>query len=452
MENPLPKKNALEVLRTRSWEMELLLSGFVLVLLLPLPAYIDQEAPFSFLDVEYGIVNQFLILSYFVALIGTRILIANLILYLFLRGFWIGIVGLITAFPKEIDFERLGYQARFQQFLSNRTLRTELFVERLNKVCSSVFSFSFLAVFMVIASFLFLFLLVCIIIPINALNQYPDDHWASQTLNAIVITIIILWGLLGLIALIDFLSLGLLKRIRKKWFTSVYFPLYRFFRFVTLAPVYTPIYYTLVSNISKKVVATLFLCYFSVFFFINNYTYDDEVFFSNKDSAYTIDKRYYEEYYDEKELIVRPTIPSEYTNKRYLRLFIPYNVDYNDSLEARCPEVILFKDKGLQSEGEISINLGDETSGADTLRYTDANTQAALRCLLSLFQIAIDDKIHQEPPAYFHRHPNGQAGIIAYLPVRRLSPGPHLLTITRIAFQQEEQRKDRTTYIPFIKE
>lgn len=48
---------------------------------------------------------------------------------------------------------------------------------------------------------------------------------------------------------IDFLTLGKLKKLKR--FSKIYFPIYVFFSWLSLAPIYRSAYYTLVTNIKS---------------------------------------------------------------------------------------------------------------------------------------------------------------------------------------------------------
>ena len=56
----------------------------------------------------------------------------------------------------------------------------------------------------------------------------------------------LIYVLSGLIYFIDFLTMGWLKKY--KWFGKFYYPLYRFFSWITFASFYHPIYYNLADN------------------------------------------------------------------------------------------------------------------------------------------------------------------------------------------------------------
>jgi len=55
--------------------------------------------------------------------------------------------------------------------------------------------------------------------------------------------------IIALVFIIDFVTLGWLKRI--PYFSKVYYPVYRVMSWLTLSPLYRRIYYGLISNLPK---------------------------------------------------------------------------------------------------------------------------------------------------------------------------------------------------------
>ncbi|WKN41041.1 hypothetical protein [Tunicatimonas pelagia] len=455
MEQPnLPE--SLAKLRNRSWEMELLLSGFVLVLLLPVPDLVAQWGNVWLATLNQGPVQQIFVIGFVICFFGSRILIVNLIIYLFLRGFWIGIVGLISAFPRRSYWSRITYREPYQKYLERRTPDTESYVAIINKISSSVFSFSFLLVFLVVA--FCLSLLPPILVIVTANNQfvdYPDTHWLSQVLGIFISALLLVYFSLAALFLLDFLSFGLVKRIRWKPFVHFYFPIYRFFRWVTLARLYAPIYYTLISSVRKWVLALILVGYVLIFFLLNNYGYSEEIFYPAEQTTNHIFNQHYEDRYDEPQATLIPLIPSEYIEHDHLRLFLPYLVSDNDSLQQVCPESAALQEDGFVSKAKITF---DFDASVDTTRQnrsseTEKGAQTALRCLADLYQVTINDSLYPLEPLYFHRRKeNRQPGIVTYLPLSALPTGVHHLTIRKRDYSAEASGAYQTYHIPFVKE
>lgn len=146
----------MEPLRRHSWEMELLLTGFVLIGLLQLPDYLEhlyQVLEMRIVD-NHPMIQNMISLPIGIVYIGSRIMTAGLIILLLLRGFWIGLIGLSSAYPKGIDHEKLSFTQRFS-YQQKKSMDTESTIVRLDNICSSVFAFSFLLIFIIFSIGLF---------------------------------------------------------------------------------------------------------------------------------------------------------------------------------------------------------------------------------------------------------------------------------------------------------
>ena len=93
-----------EKLRLNSWEVEILIVGFVLVMLFNIPDSLSLELS----KMEAGLVGRgvqdflvWFVIFMTLLIISTivNILIVSFSLYLGLRGFWVGVLGLSSVFP-----------------------------------------------------------------------------------------------------------------------------------------------------------------------------------------------------------------------------------------------------------------------------------------------------------------------------------------------------------------
>ena len=83
-----------------------------------------------------------------------HILILSFSLYLGLRGFWVGVLGLSSVYPKGINLEKLNFNAIFNKQITKYNFND--FVIKIDNICSSIFSFCFLISFSIISFCLFL--------------------------------------------------------------------------------------------------------------------------------------------------------------------------------------------------------------------------------------------------------------------------------------------------------
>ena len=151
-------QSLLEKLQQDSWQLELLISGFVIFLLLgawdPLR---DLQANSQYLS--NSIRNSFAIqVPIMILFLGWIFLIFNLFLHVLFRGLWISTLGLRYV-SGDIDYKSLKYTSRFSAYLRKRIGTFDRYIERLENLCSVIFAFTFLIIFVFISMGLFILLI-----------------------------------------------------------------------------------------------------------------------------------------------------------------------------------------------------------------------------------------------------------------------------------------------------
>jgi len=202
----------LSELQQKSWEPEILLSGIVLYGMFKVPGLLDEFLAFF----KPNIFGNSQDIDNLVALfkMGIYWLITGLILHLICRGIWIGMVGLSYTFPNGIRQDKLNYKGKFNDKV-NQTPPYERIVIRLEKICSSLFSISFMLFMSLIGGYLFFLFLI--VLPFTILYVYFDLGFSGFLFNVFQVYVVVVLGI-GIIALIDFLSLGYFRRFR--WFAK----------------------------------------------------------------------------------------------------------------------------------------------------------------------------------------------------------------------------------------
>ncbi len=420
---PVPKW--LEDLQHKSWEPEILLSGIVLYGMFKVPELLDDFLSFFKLNI-FGNSTD---IDNLVALskMGIYWLITGLIMHLICRGIWIGMVGLSYTFPEGIRLDKISYQEPFKDKVA-RISSYEAIVIRLEKISSTLFSVSFMLFMSLIGGYLFFLILV--ILPLTTswfVFDYELEGPIVQALRGWIYLIVSL----GVIGLIDFLSLGYFRRF--KIVAKIYWPLHRFISTLTLSRFYRPIYYGMVTNFNKWVVFLLLLTFTVVSIFgagsITDTRYAGDTWSRlttfGSGQGYASFVGYYDDQ-NEENPSVRAHIPSDIINGNVLRLFVVANIRYEE-------------------------NMNEHTS-KDSLRqiYPDTLDVALTNMVVAnFFDVHIDGKPVEEVRWYFHykRHLK-QRGYLTYINIKDLEEGMH----------QVEVRGPEPTYsfplatIPFYKD
>jgi hypothetical protein len=232
-QSPPDNPGWLASLQHDSWQAEILISGGGL---LGVIAIYDSVG-----DVMEALLHGTTMTPNFVGLIGPPIallafvLAQAFILHLILRGYWIGLVGFNVVFPQGVNGEKLRFQGKFKSLIRNGS--NTPYLARLDGLCSVIFAFSFLIILSITGFVLYIMfaggvgLLLSEVTGLKVLR--PITGIVAMTCGALV--------------LIDFLSIGYLKRIR--WLSPFYYPVHYFVSHITLWFLYRRLYYSIGTNI-----------------------------------------------------------------------------------------------------------------------------------------------------------------------------------------------------------
>jgi hypothetical protein len=257
----------LEKLQQESWQLELLISGFALfgiyssrVLIKDLSFYIENNIS--------GELNALAFLILFIIKSGWIIFFVNLIIHVILRGLWIGAIGLRYV-SQEIDYDCLNYSEVFTNYLKKKVGSYDDFIEKLEKICSVIFAFTFLLFALFVS-------LVFFTIPIILVRIVLETFLDSLELNMIVGFFAIFYSGLGFLVFIDLVTLGGFKRIKDQSISKIYLYIYRFYSFVTLSNFYRPLLFNFIDNSYTKKLFYLSIPY--IFFIISGNAFFENTF------------------------------------------------------------------------------------------------------------------------------------------------------------------------------
>lgn len=410
-------KTLLERLQQDSWQLELLISGFVIFLLIGAEdALKDVQQYVEYLDISFRDNQVVKIPMIFLYLVWV-FLMFNLILHVFLRGLWISTIGL-RYISGDIDYSVLQYRPKFGRYLKKRMGSFDGYIERLENFCSIIFAFTFLIVFAFISMAIFLIVLFTV----GRFSKNLGELWVGDggfwPFRIPMITLLIF----GFVYFIDFISQGFFKKIR--WIAPVYFPIYRLMSLITMSFLYRPMYYNLIDNRFGKRVGFLIVPYIIfalIAFSINFHTHP---FYPETNiDLHTFNDQRYVSKLDEHELIRMPVIEDRYVKDGYLETFLPYIPIHHDSVLTRiCPDIIPIKENRMYTS-VIQIDL-DETENVEVLQ------QQTFECLTRLFRLEVNDSIHQAPTYYLYEFDNYQGrGLKSILDIDYLDRGPHELKV-----------------------
>lgn len=437
-----PDNKWIKRLQQESWELELLISGFSILMLIKCLGWLNtliDNVSFNYIDVitirgssVTNFINPFLA---FISL-AVYVLVVNLVIHFFLRGFWVGVVGLGSVAPKT-DLKKLKYSNYFIDKIKKRLYTLDELVIALDNISSVIFSFSYLIVFyMVSMGIYFVFFIIIMLLMIIGIEISPA--WIDYII-LILVSIVILSSLLYLI---DFLTFGIFRK--RKIISKIFYPIYRFYSIITLSSIYRTIYYNLITRYSKRRMSLLLLSYLIVFLFLATTRLDHYLYFPDNETELNLKTSFYSNMRETDTYIKKADIPSNTISGDYLQLFIRYDVDDNLLIKEICNDYKPEK-KGLKSgikvgKGSLSVVLPPEIE--------EDEPEKALECLSQLYSVYLNDSLIPSLKYYFFTHPNRQEkGIITMLDISHLEKGENIINIykrTKIDSEREDY-----AHIPF---
>ncbi|MFB6258264.1 MAG: hypothetical protein ABEH38_06195 [Flavobacteriales bacterium] len=421
----------------RTWEMELLLFGFVLVFLWKVPdklyiysqklslLYGNDATGFSIVETINGLM---------VALIGgVHIMIIGMLLHLLLRGFWIATIGLHSTFPEGANLSKLKLNERFQRFFSKNLIGLDRFEKNLDDICSANFALVFLIFF---AWWGFVVPLIIFVFILSKISQQLE--FLPMPIGILILLFFVLILLFLILYMFDFFSNGKVKSIQKKWIAIPYFYWYRFMSFITLSFLFRPIYYTFITNKTRKIIPFLAAFFLLIFMGVGNSEFKTKVFFPDRKRTGNgyLGMMNYENELPENALIKWPVIPRKRIEKDQMSLFLPYRNFYSRILNTSCPKADSLSGSGFFFLSGATQKEGPLASG------TIEDRERILQCLEKLDTLSIDSQRVEGLEFKFYHHPRNKIpGFLTYVPLVGLKPGWHELSI--------QEGGVRETRIPF---
>jgi len=404
----------LDKLQRESWQLELLVSGFVILGLFssidPLIAKVDSIV--NSVDRRTG---GLVAGAGFVLLSINYILIFNLVVHLVLRGLWIGAIGL-RYYSGDIIFEELNYSKKFTKYLSKKIVSFDKYIGKLEDYCSIIFSLSFLIVFIGL-SFLIYFAIIFALAVVSASN-----------LDSIVIVMLVGFAVIGfaivlLIMLVDFLGQGILKK--NETIAMLYFPIYWIMSYVSLSFIYRPILYNFLDDSKGKRILFWMIPFYITIATLTTLRYEQSNFHRSQNAAsenFASRGMYLEGVEDSRKRYFRDfAIQRKNVSKNSLRVFLTHNASLED--------IILKLNDSLSLENDQrGVNTFFSKLFKDDVDYDSNNFKEYLKTLNSITVIKIDSITYSDNfIASFLE--NGQRGYETFLDLKSLERGRHTFQI-----------------------
>ena len=420
---------AFERLRERTDELELIISGISLVALVALPSWLFGHWSRLELHAE-GAQNVIVSVGFPLAIGLSYTLAGAFLLHLATRAYWVGLIGLKSAFPKGIQWDRVTSVGPLTRDNYRRSVvDLEAAIDSADRFASVVFA----VVSLVALSVLWIGgLLLGVSLIAFLIGQLTSISERASALIVAGVTLLVA-GVPLAILLLD-RGTAMFRRAGRSPSTRLRRVVDALNRVQSLTfpqRLLLPVQLSLESNLPKRTFSIAFalLIAFTLLFGIAQMQFAREfapvgsyTFMTDDDVAVGLRTAHYENLRGDHDALLRmPMIPSELIADSYLRVFLPHLPERdNKVLNKRCPAV------------------------------TEARERHA--CVAGLWTLAFDGQ--SVDVAAFdaaERRDLGMRGLLGYLAMAGLAPGRHeLVAVWNAAETSKRLSRQPVTYtIPF---
>ncbi len=407
-------------LLSRTWELELFISGALVFALMQVPGHIDQFWDRIAFDLG-PLAFRIALLAYIYARAIIMVLIIAFLLNLGARAYWVGLIGVDSVFPHGIRWDRTRGGPIQRDVYQHYVPETRRLIDLLDNFCSVTFSFAFVLVM--------IFVFSTGLISVFAIGVYLVLLAVGREGSAPQVTMIVMFAFAAVMIAVGLADRYFGERIKDRPVGRVLRGLMHATAILQVLPIYGSTFMTLLTNLRARVmIPLLYAIMLGVIFAVFVDLIGDDAAFTGDRflPAYTgvvgVDYRFYESHRPRgARATPLPSIQSDIIREPYVRLFLPYNARRdNIAIERLCPAAPPL------APGRFSFDA-DGAPPPDS-----AAVHAVLACIEGYRGVTLDGAPLRELGLRFYREPvNGMEGTVGYIPVLTLTSGEHVLTVNR---------------------
>ena len=427
-------------LLSRTWELELLISGALVFALMQVPGHLDRYWDRIIFDVGPAGFTAVLLTHIYVRAIVVVLIVAFL-LNLGARAYWVGLVGLDSVFPQGIRWERSKFGPMSREFYRTRVPDTRRMIDLLDNFCSITFSFAFVMVVVFVLGGMGA-LAGSTLLFVIARGLGVEEHAP----RAVVIALLALALALSMVSVLD-RWFG--ERLEGTRTGAVLRRLVHAVSILQVVPLYGTTFMTLVTNLRSRIALPLiYAIMFGVILFVFSDLVAEEVeitgerFLPANMAAAGVSYNHYEsQRMADSRPRAAPSIQSDMVREPYVRLRIPYLARRDtEAIERLCPDAIPLV------SGALVLNPDREPIP------DDAAMRTVLDCIASYRDIRLNGEPIDLPHEFFREPRHGVEGTVVYIPVADLPAGQHLITVNQTPRWEDGAARDappREPHPPF---
>ena len=392
-------------LHTKTYDIELLLSGALVFGLLTMPGELNRL--FDSWSARFdGVASSAATYFYLYGQMIVYSMLLTFIAHLCLRGYWIALLGLESVWIDGWDWNLLKLGPHSRAHIERRISSLSVAINKADDRASVIFAAGALLVMMFLYSLLMVIVAVALALLVATVTGIPER-------SAFSVTFIVVFLPMAIIPPLDRRLAGKLNPDSRA---------YRVFARVVAVGMYLsplrfigPIQFVFQSRLGQRKLsmalggaATVIMVSLltSVFLRSGELRLDGWTYFDPRPAAASVDPGHYRDS-GAARTGRRPTIDSDVINGPLIRLYLPYRPRRLNPLVAKaCPALA------------TTVSAG-----------TAPDNSAAAACVGNLYKVSLDGTPVTASYRFTRDAVSGFVGVLAYLPTEGLAPGPHELVI-----------------------
>lgn len=392
-------------LHTKTYDIELLLSGALVFGLFTVPGAMDAffDRWSARLD---GVASSAATYLYMYAEMIVYSMLVTFIAHLCLRGYWIALLGLESVWTDGWHWDRLKLGPHTREHLQHRVTSLSEAINKADDRASLIFAAGALVVMLFLYSMLLVVGAVVVALLLVAATGMPGRSAFSIAFFAAFVPMIV----------VPFLDRRVAPRLDPQG--AAYRVVGRIVRAgMVLSPLQltAPVQFVFQSRIGERklsialgaaatVIAVALVT--SLLLRLGDLRVDGWTYFDPSPKASTIDPRHYRDSGVSRDGR-RPTIDSDVIRGSLIKLYLPYRPRrHNPLITTACPEL-----------------------AAAVAAGTAPNNAAGATCVGNLYKVSLDGAPLTATYGFTRDADSDFVGVLAYVPTDGLAPGPHELTI-----------------------
>jgi hypothetical protein len=424
----------LDALSSESWQLELLVSGIILLLLFQSNEWVaslEDRADFV-LQGELTSVIAIVLVSVPLAINLSKLFF---VLHVVIRGMWIGALGLRSV-SGNIDLHDLNLHKWFASFLGKYDGSFDEYIHRLKRLASVLFSFNFLLIFYLISVLL-------------SFSWIAFFAILASTASTLFIAPTLFLTLAMVLCGIDFVMMQGLKKGR---FGFLYYPFYRVLNTLNLGFLYRSLHYNFVDDLYTQRLMRRVMILGLVVLVLSGFNFEPSPWLSHIDRHGPL--TFHSGQYQKDKEVENNQIPAlvRFENNQVLQVIIPFNQSeqYRRLILQRCPDMEQYQALNWHNanfrNGNFHISTVAEAMG-------EAKTGELLTCYLSTYNFIINASSVTPTASLFEYHTSivSPIGIRVFISIDHLPVGLHHLEIKESSMNTKDIIINESHHLPFYK-